>query len=173
MEATHLVVARFLKPHGLRGAALVVALTDEPAVVFAAGRRLWRVDDEGKTEGEPFVVRHSRAFKHGWLLEFEGYTSRTELERASLRWFGAPRSELQAPGPGAMYLHELIGASVVEGEACLGIVRDVVGGEVNPLLAVDIDGRERLIPFRRPIVVALDRAGRRVVVDLPPGLLDV
>ena len=173
MEATHLVVARFLKPHGLRGAALVEPLTDEPETVFEVGRRLWRVDTEGRVVGDPLVVRRSRAFKAGWLLELEDCDSRTALEREALMWLGAPRTELLAPGPEAMYLHELIGAVVMEGEVRIGVVSAVVGGKANPLLAVDVGGREQLIPFRRPIVRSLDRAGRRVMVELPPGLLDV
>ena len=39
-EAAHLVVARFLKAHGLKGDALVASLTDQPETVLAAGRRL-------------------------------------------------------------------------------------------------------------------------------------
>jgi ribosomal 30S subunit maturation factor RimM len=99
MEATHLVVARFLKPHGIRGAVLVRAMTDEPDVVFAPGRRLWRVDESGRPEGEALVVRRGRAFKGGWLVEFEGLASRTEVEARGLAWLGALREELREPGP--------------------------------------------------------------------------
>ena len=41
------------------------------------------------------------------------------------------------------------------------------------LVVVDGGGREHLIPFRAPIVTRLDRAARRIEVDLPPGLLEL
>ncbi|MBI3982786.1 MAG: 16S rRNA processing protein RimM [Gemmatimonadetes bacterium] len=173
MEATHLVVARFRKPHGTNGAALVLAMTDEPEAVFAPGRRLWQVDGDGQPQGEPLVVHRGRAFKDGWLIEFEGLASRTVLEARNLEWIGAPRDELREPAPDAMYVHELIGADVVAGDVRLGSVRDFVGAPGNRFLVVDVEGRERLIPFRQPIVRDLDRAGRRVIVDPPPGLLDL
>ena len=173
MEATHLAVARFLKAHGLRGAALVELLTDEPMEVFAPGRRLWQLDADGLVQGGGLLIRRSRAFKEGWLIEFEGIESRTALEAAGLTLLGAPREQLREPGPHAMYLHELIGAVVVQGDERLGIVRHVVEGGGARLLAVEAEGREHLIPFRWPLVRALDRVGRRVLVDLPPGLMDL
>jgi 16S rRNA processing protein RimM len=173
VEATHLVVARFLKPHGIRGAVLVRAMTDEPDVVFAPGRRLWRVDESGRPAGEALVVRRGRAFKGGWLVEFEGLASRTEVEARGLAWLGALREELREPGPDAMYLHELIGAAVVSGGARLGSVRDLVGAPGNMLLVVEAAGREHLIPFRQPIVRQVNRAARQVLVDLPRGLLEL
>ena len=60
MEATHLVVARFLKPHGLRGAALVEPLTDEPETVFQVGRRLWRGGCLGGVGGGVLVLGGGR-----------------------------------------------------------------------------------------------------------------
>jgi len=41
------------------------------------------------------------------------------------------------------------------------------------LLAVDVGGREVLVPFRKPIVVHLDRATRRIEIDPPAGLLEL
>jgi 16S rRNA processing protein RimM len=157
----------------LRGAALVEPMTDEPEAVFAPGRALWRLGDEGAPVGDRLVVGRSRVFKGGWLIEFEQVASRSDLEGLSLKWLGAPRRELSEPGPAAMYLHELIGAEIVQGGVRLGVVRDVVEGGGARLLAMEAGGREHLIPFRRPLVQGVDRVGRRVLVDLPPGLLDL
>jgi 16S rRNA processing protein RimM len=167
------VVARFLKPHGTNGVILAEVLTDEPGAVFVTGRRLWQVDEEGRAEGEPLVLRRGRAFKRGWLLEFEGLAARSAVEARKLNWLGALRAELHAPGPDAMYLHELIGAEVVAQGVRLGSVRELARVPGNTLLVVEGEGREHMIPFRAPFVRALDRAGRRVIVNLPPGLLEL
>jgi ribosomal 30S subunit maturation factor RimM len=41
------------------------------------------------------------------------------------------------------------------------------------LLMVDVDGREVLVPFRPPILVAVDRERREISIDPPPGLLEL
>jgi 16S rRNA processing protein RimM len=42
------------------------------------------------------------------------------------------------------------------------------------VLSVEAGGREPIsIPFVRPIVISVDRATRRIVLDPPEGLLDL
>ena len=42
------------------------------------------------------------------------------------------------------------------------------------MLSVDVGGgREALVPFVHPIVVDVDRAARRIVLDPPEGLLEL
>jgi len=171
--ADHLVVARVVKPHGLRGEAIVEALTDQPEQVFAAGRRLVEVDASGEVTGGEVTLARARPFKAGWLLAFAGITSRTLLEPRGLHWLGAPREELRTLGSDAMYLHEIPGAEVVAGGEVIGVARDLAGPAGAELLVVEAHGKEHLIPFRAPIVRRLDRAARRIEVDLPKGLLEL
>lgn len=165
-------MARFLKAHGLRGAVLVEALTDTPEAVFEPGRRLVPVDDAGAPVGPELVVRRGRPFRGQWLLEFAGLESRTAVETRPWMWLGARRAELTPPRADQLYVHEIAGTTVVSGERVLGVARELAGlhGE---FLVVEIEGREHLIPFRRPIIRAVDRAARRIDVQLPPGLLEL
>jgi 16S rRNA processing protein RimM len=172
VEATYLAVARFLKARGLKGAVLVEVLTDSPEQVFVAGRRMVPVDERGTATGSELVLRWARPFAGGWLLQFHGVGARSEVEKMTWVWLGVRREELKPPGPGQMYLHEVDGAEVVAEGRVIGIAREVLGlhGE---LLAIEVGGKEHLIPFRAPIVRSIDRAARRIEVDLPPGLLEL
>ena len=172
-EPAFLVVARILKPHGLKGEALVESLTDQPETVLAVGRRLTPVSDRGEDVGSSLTVARSRRQKGGWLLGFVGIESRADLEQRSLRYLGARREELRPLQPNAMYRHEIPGAQVVERGAVIGVARELVGATGAELLVVEANGREHLIPFRAPILKGLDRAGRRIEVELPPGLLEL
>lgn len=172
-EPAYLVVARFLKPHGLKGEALVASLTDDPATVLAAGRRLAEVDQAGVAVGAGLTVANSRFVRQGWLLGFQGIASRTELEQRGLKYLGAPREELRPLGANAMYLHEIPGAQVVERGTVIGVARELVGGPGAELLVVEANGKEHLIPFRAPILKRLDRTARQIEVELPPGLLEL
>lgn len=171
--ADHLVVARYVKPHGLKGEAVVEALTDEPERVFGVGRSLARVDDAGEVVGDALTLARARPFGSRWLLAFEGVGSRTLLEGLALGWLGAPRAELRTLGSGAMYLHEIPGSEVVAGGEVIGVARDLAGPAGGELLVVEARGKEHLIPFRAPIVRRLDRAARRIEVELPKGLLEL
>jgi 16S rRNA processing protein RimM len=171
--ADHLVVARFVKPHGLKGEAVVEPLTDEPERVFAVGRRLALVDDAGEVAGGALTLARARPFGSRWLLAFEEVGSRTLLEARGLGWLGAPRGELRTLGSDAMYLHEIPGAEVVAAGEVIGVARDLAGPAGAELLVVEAGGKEHLIPFRAPIVIRLDRVARRIEVDLPKGLLEL
>ncbi len=173
MEASYLAVARFRKPHGLKGEALLYPLTDEPDEVLVQGRVLVPVDEAGKANGPELVIQHARSYQRCWLVRFEGITERKMLEGLAAVTLGAAVAELRPPGDGEMYLHEIPGATVVEGNTEIGVVKEVIGAPSNQIMVVIREGRDCLVPFREPIVKRLDRENRRIEVELPPGLLEV
>jgi 16S rRNA processing protein RimM len=173
MEAAYLAVARFRKPHGLKGEALCWVLTDEPERVFAVGQRLTPLDTDGRKAGEPLEIEQERRYHRSWLLKFRGIGDRSELEQWDQLVLGVPQNELVPPGENEMYEHEVLGATVVVRGDILGKVTDLLDAAGGKLLAVDVSGREVLVPFRRPIVVRLDRAARQIEIDPPAGLLEL
>lgn len=173
MEAAYLAVARFRKPHGLKGEALVVPLTDEPDEVFTPGRVLVPVDDAGHPTGDDLVIARARPFQRRWLLAFQGITDRGVLEAWPQLLLGARRAELRAPEGDEIYHHEIPGCAVVEDGKEIAVARELVGVPGGQLLVAERDGREILIPFREAVIRRIDRAARRIEVELPPGLLEV
>ncbi len=170
----HLAVARVRKPHGLKGEVVVWTLTDAPEEVLAVGRQLVPVDESGNVLGPPVAIERSRPYHRHWLLKFEGVEDRDHLERWKNQLFGMPQEELQPPSENELYVHEVPGARVVVqgkvvGEA-VGLI-DAPGG--NRLLVVEVEGRELLVPFRRPIVSRVDRAAREIELEPPEGLLEL
>jgi len=172
-EAGYLGVARFRKPHGLKGEALIFPLTDEPEVVFVPGRTLVPVDEAGTPVGEPLVIFSARPHQRQWLLAFEGIKDRTTLESWGERILGAAAQELSPPEKGEMYLHEVPGSRVVENGVEVGIATDLLGVPGGRVLVIERDGKEHLVPFREPIVKKLDREKGTIEVVLPPGILEV
>lgn len=173
MDGPYLAVVRLRKPHGLKGDVVVWVLTDHPDAVLVEGRELTPVDEAGRAVGEPRVIERSRAYHRHWLLKFEGVDDRTTLEGWGQRLFGVPAGELTAPAADELYVHEIPGAEVVTADGALGTATGLVSVPGGALLAIDVDGREVLVPFRRPIVKRIDRASRRIELDAPPGLFEV
>jgi len=173
VEADYLAVARFRKPHGLKGEALVVPMTDDPQSVFVPGRMLTPMDEEGRPLGAALEVIRARPFGRRWLLAFQGIAERTPLESWPEWLLGVKIDELNPPADDEMYFHEVPGAEVVERGVVLGIAKEVLDGPSGEFLVFESGGREHLVPFRAPIVVRVDRRGHRIEVDLPPGLLEL
>ena len=83
--------------------------------------------------------------------------------------------EAAPPRPGFYYSHQLEGWRCEDRQGRLaGIVRSLEQTVAGPLLAIETpSGREALVPFVAPIVVSVDEAGRRIVIDPPEGLLEI
>lgn len=169
----YLAVARLRKPHGLKGEAVVWVLTDEPDEVLAVGRRLVPIDDAGRPIGPALVIERSRPYHRQWLIKFADVHDRTAIEGWRERLFGAPADELRAPANDELYVHEVPGFEVMVAGTVIGTVTELMEVPGGPLLAIDVGGREVLVPFRRPIVVAVDRERRTVLIDPPAGLLEL
>lgn len=172
-NAPYLTVARFQKPHGLKGELIVFPLTDEPEDVFAVGRTLTPIDADGAAMGPPAVIERSRPYHRRWLVKLEGVDDRTAAERFVGQAMGASIDLLRVPQDDEMYAHEVPGAAVTVGGSMVGTARELLRVPGGHLLVVDVDGREVLVPFRRPILVTVSRERREIVIDPPPGLLEL
>jgi 16S rRNA processing protein RimM len=173
----HLIVGHISKPHGTRGELFVWPLSDRPGTLFDAGESLLIGDADGTIPAsfETIAIERSRPFKRGFLVKLEGRDDRSAVEPLAGQYIWAPVSGLSPLEEGEVFYHELLGAEVVtrEGEA-VGVVREVFETEPAHLLEVrGADGKTRLIPFSERIVRDVDVAARRIVVDPPPGLLDL
>lgn len=143
------------KPHGVRGEVVVELITNRLERV-QAGSVLTAAN------GRQLVVLESRPHQHRWIVQFEGVVGREAAEALS----GVALSAAPVTDPDALWVHDLVGAEVVEADGTArGTVRAVVANPASDLLELD-DGT--LVPVR---FVLSCREGR-VVVDVPAGLFD-
>ncbi|HEX6967193.1 MAG TPA: ribosome maturation factor RimM [Gemmatimonadaceae bacterium] len=171
-----MIVGRLRNAHGIRGDVIVEPLTDAPAEVFSAGRRLFAGTAEGDPLPEelPLIVERARVQGDASLIvHFDAIRDRTEAEQWRGRYVLARADELEPPSPGEVYVHELAGMHVVldTGQA-LG---DVLGAyELPQGLALEVrhGATTVLIPFAEEFVASVDRAARRITVMLPEGFLE-
>jgi 16S rRNA processing protein RimM len=152
-----LQVARVVKPHGLRGDVVVFLSTNRTERV-APGSVL-STDD-----GRPMTVVRSSPHGNRFIVTFEGLSGIDDAERLrGTELFAPPLAD-----PDELWVHELIGAEVVDAEGTvLGTVQSVQENPASDLLVLQ-DGA--LIPLR--FVVDND-PGVRVTVEVPDGLLDL
>jgi 16S rRNA processing protein RimM len=149
-------VGLVVKPHGVRGDVIVDLFTNRPETRVAPGAVL--VTDRG-----PLEVVSSRPHQGRWIVVFAGVVGRDGAE--ALR--GTRLSAEPLDEDGALWVHELIGAEVV----------DVDGGSHGPVLAVEANPASDLLVLSGDRLVPLTfvverRPDGTVVIDPPDGLFD-
>ncbi|HEY5156101.1 MAG TPA: ribosome maturation factor RimM [Acidimicrobiales bacterium] len=158
-----LEVGRITKPHGLRGEVLVSLTTTESSRV-APGATLRAGDRD-------LVVRHSTPHHQRWIVTFEGVDTREAAEALggtvvrAVAKAGADDGE-----PDALWVHQMIGATVVDVSGRdHGQVVAVLGNPASDLLELESGA---LVPLRF-VVGGLEPGpdGPTLRVDPPTGLL--
>ena len=164
------VIGRVVKPHGLKGEVVVEVLTDFPER-FSEGLRV--LLSGGGLEAREARIAAVRPHLGRVLLTFEDVSDVSTAEALRNAELSVSAADVAARPPGYVYHWEIEGASVVDAKGKpLGRVAELADAGGRPLLVVETARGPRDVPFASPIVVSVDVAGRRVVLDPPPGLLD-
>lgn len=150
-----LEVGRVAKAHGLAG-EVIVSLVTNRAERVAPGSVL--ATPEGELTVESSSPHHGR-----WIVKFSGVSGREAADALRGTVLSAPALD----DPDELWVHELVGASVVGADGCpYGTVVEVEANPASDLLVLDGGG---LVPLR--FVVTHDRHAGRIVIDPPEGLL--
>lgn len=164
-------VGKVGKAHGIRGDAFVEPWTDAPDERFSPGARLsTQPADRG-----PLTVESARQHSGKLVVHFAGVDDRNAIEALRGTVLLVPASARPPiEDPDEFYDTDLIGLSVrtVAGQE-LGPVTDVLHSPAGSLLAIDVSGREVLVPFRTEFVPTVDLAAGIAEVDPPDGLLEL
>jgi 16S rRNA processing protein RimM len=182
-EPEYAIVGLIRKAQGIRGEVVIEPLTDKPDVVFASGSRVFAgtsdgdlaivTDVKGEEETPTLTVVGTKPFKKGLIVQFEELQDRDSAELWRGRYLLAPFAELPPLQEDEVYLHDLIGMSVVSttGEP-LGAVTTFYELPQGIMLDVKTKGGSTIIPYRPEIVVRTDIAERKIVIDETIGLFD-
>ena len=164
------VIGQVVKPHGLKGEVVVEVLTDFPER-FSEGLRV-RLSG-GAHEAREVRIAAVRPHLGRVLLTFEGISDVSMAETLRNAELSVSERDV-APRPDGFVFHwEVEGCQALDREGRqLGVVKELADAGGRPLLVLETAHGARDVPFARPIVVSVDVARRRIVLDPPPGLLD-
>ncbi len=167
-EPAFLAVARFRRPHGVRGEVLVEVLTDfperlQPETVVYAGETHRRL-----------VIRSQRSHNEGLLLAFVGLDTPEAVGQFRHQFLYVSSADRPPLPEGEYYHHQLLGLSVETDDGRrLGRLTEILETGANDVYVVTPErGGEILLPVIPEVVLDVDLAAGRMRVHLPEGLLD-
>ena len=165
------IIARAVKPRGLKGEIVAELLTDFPDR-FEDLEELILVSPGGERTTkrlEDFWFQNDRV-----VLKVAGYDDVDAAKELVGVEFAVPESERVPLLADHYYDWELEGCTVKVGGESIGKVNSVLKtGGAEILVVIDDSGKERLIPLADSIVVEVDAGGKTIVIDPPEGLLDL
>jgi len=165
------VIARAVRPRGLKGEIVAELLTDFPDR-FEDIDELILVSPSGERTTkrlEDYWFQNDRV-----VLKVAGYDDVETAKELVGFEFAVPESE-RVPLPADHYYDwELEGCMVKVGAESIGTVKSVLKtGGAEILVVTGDSGKEQLVPLADSIVVEVDTAGKTIVIDPPEGLLDL
>ena len=165
------VVAEIQKPRGIRGELIARSLSDVPGRLKSLRQAFAHL-----TTGEdvPVALEAAREHKGDWLLKFDQVDSIEQADRFRGAELWVPPGERAELPSGEFFQSDLIGLQVVETPdgRPLGRVESLEQYGGPPLLAVQYQGREVLIPFV-PEICQVDLEAKLIRAALPEGLLEL
>jgi 16S rRNA processing protein RimM len=166
-------VGEVLRPWGLAGEVRVKPLTDRPEERFRQLREcvLW---EPAANRREDCRITGCRFDGEELFVRMEGVTSPEAAKRFSGRLLAVARENALPAPEGSFYPWEMAGAVVETRDGRrVGEFVGVDDNSAQSLWIVADQGREHLVPAVPEIVVDVNVAERRIVIDPPEGLLDL
>ena len=165
-EPRYLVIGKIVAPWGVRGEVKVAIETGFPERF----KRLKKVYVGEKATS--FVLEGSRLHKGHALLKLRGCDDRGAAEKLRGQLVYIPFEEAMPLGEDEYYVYQIVGLDVwtSEGEH-LGRISEVLFTGANDVYVVRGEKGEILIPAVEDVVLEVDLAGGRMIVELMDGLI--
>lgn len=172
-EQERIIVAKLLRPHGVRGAINVLPYSDY-LERFHDLETVFLENESGKVirklEVDRADIRDTKVYLH-----FRDYPDRTAVEALKGLFISIPREEAVELPQDTWFITDLVGCDVIsEREGNIGVVKEVVYNSAQDMLLIAKDGEKDIyLPMIRAFILNVDIAEKRIDVKLPEGLFDL
>ena len=164
-------LGKIAKKFSFKGEVLIYLDTDEPELY----ENMESVFVEFNKNLVPFFIENSSLHKNDFLrVQFEDVDSEEEADSILNCAVYLPLSMLPKLSGNKFYFHEVIGFEIEDKR--LGIFGKIVSindSTAQPLFEVLNGEVEMLIPMIDHFLVEIDRKNKKVLMDLPEGLVEM
>ncbi len=164
-------IGQIAKLHGYKGGVSLFLDVTHPEEYIDT--ETFFVDVEGILT--PFFIESFKLKNKGFAaVKFQGVDTEQNARSLIKKKVYLPETELKELDQSSFYDHEVIGYSIediVKGP--IGKVTGVADLKLNPLLIIDFNGKEILLPLFDGLIVNVDRESNQLKVNAPEGLIDL
>lgn len=157
------------KIHGLKGDVQVFLDVDIPE----AYQKMESVLVEMDNALIPFFMNQIHVKGQKAVVHFEEIDTIEAAESLIGKSLFLPLNVLPTLESGQFYFHDVIGFDVEDKGTLIGKVSYFNSGSAQTIMVVDMGGIEVLIPVTEEIVLEAKLDEKKMLVDLPEGLIDV
>jgi 16S rRNA processing protein RimM len=170
-EPHYLVVARILRPHGVRGEVRAQIVTSHPELLVTH-RSFYLSSPKSPEVGRECPVEQVRLHAGAALLKLVGCDDRDAAEARRGMLVQIPMEHAVPLEDDEYYLHQIIGLKVETADGLqLGKVVEVLETGADDVYIVRGTRGEVLLPAVSEVVRRIDLAEGKMTVELLPGLL--
>lgn len=177
--AERIVVGRIRSPYGIQGWVWMDSFTEQPDTVFEWTP--WMLTRAEEPVSGRVAIAGIETLPAQWqwrdkafVVRLEGLSDRTQVEALVNCLVEVDAKHLPALDDDRVYWRDLMGCRVGSVDGLdLGFVHHVMPTGANDVLVIrgdaqSVDRRERLVPYIRQTVLAVDLERRQLVVDWDP-----
>jgi 16S rRNA processing protein RimM len=169
------VVGKVRDAHGLKGELFIVVFAKvadwmEKLVTFDLVRKEM-VDGKLEEVRHAFTVKRVKPHKNGLILNPNEMEDRTAAEKFAGATFEIPAELLISEEGETIYLKEIEGFTVFDGENEVGPITGFTSNGRQDILEVESEYGEALIPLVPEMLSKLDFKNKKVFMNLPQGLI--
>lgn len=155
-----IALARIVKTHGTQGEVKVRTFSGEVDHLLS----LPEVEIRGERERFSLAIETIRTSGDALLIRFRGYDTIDRARGLVGCEMWADRSYAVPLGRDEYYVCDIVGLDLVEGEQRIGRIVAVIDGTQAPLLEVEMDGKNVLVPFMERYIGSIEIDKRRVEI---------
>jgi len=164
-------LGKIAKKFSFKGEVLIYLDTDEPELY----ENLESMFVECGKHLVPFFIENSSLHKNDFLrVRFEDVKNEEEADAILGNHVYLPLKMLPKLSGNKFYFHEVIGFEVEDKRlGIVGEIQSINDSSAQPLFEVLNDGVEILIPMIDHFLVKIDRENKKVIMNLPEGLIEM
>ncbi|WP_333877748.1 ribosome maturation factor RimM [Flavobacterium sp.] len=164
-------LGKIAKKFSFKGEVLVYLDTDEPELY----ENMESVFVEYHKDLVPFFIEHSALHKNDFLrVKFEDVDTEEEADKLIGCEIYLPLKMLPKLEGNKFYFHEVIGFEIEDKRlGVFGKIASINDTTAQPLFEVVNGTVEILVPMIDQFLVKIDRENKKVIMDLPEGLIEM
>ena len=164
-------LGKIAKKFSFKGEVLIYLDTDEPELY----ENMESVFVELNKNLIPFFIENSSLHKNDFLrVSFEEVNNEQDADAILNKEVYLPLSTLPKLSGNKFYFHEVIGFEIEDQRiGVFGKIQSINDSSAQPLFEVLNGEIEILVPMIDQFLVKIDRENKRVVMDLPIGLVEM